>query len=112
MVPHGRAVASTAMAAFRFTYPSNPQRHLRAAELIGGRPVDPDEGTEALPRVLRELLRDIGMPNGITAFGYSEDRLGELVSGTMKQSRQLSVVPRPLTTEAAEQIFRESLRNW
>ncbi|WP_327293830.1 hydroxyacid-oxoacid transhydrogenase [Streptomyces sp. NBC_01197] len=112
MVPHGQAVASTAMAAFRFTYPSNPQRHLRAAELIGGRPVDPDEGTEALPRVLRELLRDIGMPNGITAFGYSEDRLGELVSGTMKQSRQLSVVPRPLTTEAAEQIFRESLRNW
>lgn len=112
MVPHGQAVAATAMAAFRFTYPSNPERHLKAAELIGGRPVDPDEGAEALPRVLRELLCDIGMPNGIRAFGYTESHLERLVSGTMQQSRQLSVVPRPLTPEAAERIFRESLRNW
>lgn len=112
MVPHGQAVASTAMAAFRFTFPSNPQRHLRAAELVGGRPVDPDEGAEALPRVLRELMRDIGMPNGISAFGYTENHLDTLVSGALKQSRQLSVVPRPLTSEAAGRIFSESLRNW
>ncbi|WP_369200129.1 hydroxyacid-oxoacid transhydrogenase [Streptomyces sp. PU-14G] len=112
MVPHGQAVASTAMAAFRFTYPSNPQRHLRAAELIGGRPVDPDEGAEALPRVLRELQRDIDMPTGVSAFGFTEDDLDTLVSGTLKQSRQLSVTPRPLTAEAAGRIFRESLRNW
>ncbi|MFG3256047.1 hydroxyacid-oxoacid transhydrogenase [Streptomyces sp. NPDC048172] len=112
MVPHGQAVASTAMAAFRYTFPADPKRHLRAAELIGGRPVDPDEGAEALPRVLRELMRDIGMPNGISAFGYGEPQLDTLVAGAMKQSRQLSVVPRPLTTEAAGQIFRESLRNW
>lgn len=112
MVPHGQAVASTAMAAFRYTFPADPQRHLRAATLIAGRPVDPDEGAEALPRVLGELMRDIDMPHGVGAFGFTEADLDTLASGSMKQSRQLSVVPRRLNHEAAKEIFRDSLRNW
>ena len=112
MVPHGQAVASTAIAAFRFTYPSNPARHLRAAQLLGGQPVDPGEGADALPRVMRDLQRDIEMPNGIGAFGYTESDIGTLVAGTMQQSRQLSVVPRRLTAAAAHDIFLASMKNW
>lgn len=112
MVPHGQAVASTAMASFRFTYASNPHRHLRAAELIGGRPADPDEGAEALPRVLAELVRDIGMPNGISGFGYQHDDIDQLVDGMLKQTRQLAVIPRPVNRESARQVFVESLTNW
>ncbi len=112
MVPHGQAVASTAMAAFRYTFPADPARHLHAAELIGGRPVDPDEGADALPRVLRDLVRDIGMPNGISGFGYTAADVDTLVAGMLQQSRQLAVVPRPVEAEAAGQIFMESLTNW
>ncbi|MGH3518999.1 MAG: hydroxyacid-oxoacid transhydrogenase, partial [Haloechinothrix sp.] len=36
MVPHGQAVSSTAAAVFRWTYPGDPCRHLRAAELLSG----------------------------------------------------------------------------
>ncbi len=112
MVPHGQAVASTAMAAFRFTFPSDPARHLRAAELIGGRPADPGEGAGALPRVIRDLQRDIEMPNGIGAFGYTESGIGTLVAGTVQQSRQLSVAPRRLTAAAAHDTFMASMKNW
>ena len=71
MVPHGMSVALTAPEAFRFTFDAAPQRHLRAARLLApgaGRPRD-DAGF--LPRVLTSLMRDIGIPNGIGAVGYS-----------------------------------------
>lgn len=109
MVPHGQAVASTAPAVFRWTYPADPGRHLKAARLLSGRRFTRTDGADALPAVLADLLRDIGMPMGLRAFGYDEADLDELVDGTMKQTRQLAVVPRPLDRTSAHQIFRDSL---
>ncbi|WP_415623365.1 hydroxyacid-oxoacid transhydrogenase [Mycobacterium simiae] len=109
MVPHGQAVAATAAAVFRWTYPSNPQRHLRAAELLSGQRFTATDGADALPHVLGELMTDIDMPAGLRAFGYGEQHLPTLVDGTMKQTRQLAVVPRPVTRSALTDIFRQSL---
>jgi hydroxyacid-oxoacid transhydrogenase len=109
MVPHGQAVSSTAAAVFRWTYPSDPGRHLRAAELLSGQRFTATDGADALAHVLRELMSDIGMPAGLRSFGYDEQHVPTLVDGTMKQTRQLAVVPRPVTRDALTQIFRESL---
>ena len=35
------------------------------------------------------------MPPGCASFGYTEDDIDTLVDGTLKQTRQLAVVPRP-----------------
>ena len=54
LVPHGMSVILTAPAAFRFTYATAPERHLRAAELMGvpvAGLVDA-ERREALPQAL------------------------------------------------------------
>lgn len=109
MVPHGQAVASTAPAVFRWTYPSDPARHLHAAELLSGHTFTPVDGADALAHVLEELMADIGMPRRLRDFGYGEDDLDTLVDGTLKQTRQLAVVPRPVTRDALSGIFRESL---
>jgi alcohol dehydrogenase class IV len=109
MVPHGQAVSSTASAVFRWTYPSDPARHLRAAELLSGRTFTATDGADALAHVLTELMTDIGMPAGLRSFGYHEEHLDELVAGTMKQTRQLAVVPRPVSEDALKSIFKESL---
>jgi alcohol dehydrogenase class IV len=109
MVPHGQAVSATAAAVFRWTYPSAPERHLHAAQLLSGQRYTATDGADALPYVLSELMADIGMPAGLRTFGYGEHHVATLVDGTMKQTRQLAVVPRPVTRDALTHIFRESL---
>lgn len=109
MVPHGQAVGSTAAAVFRWTYPADPDRHLKAAELLSGQRFTRADGADALAHVLRELMTDIEMPKGLRSFGYDEGDLDTLVDGTMKQTRQLAVVPRPVSRDALRQIFTESL---
>lgn len=109
MVPHGQAVSATAAAVFRWTYPGDPGRHLKAAELLSGQTFTATDGADALPHVLSELMADIGMPNGLRTFGYDEQDLDMLVDGTMKQTRQLAVVPRPVTPGALRHIFHDSL---
>jgi hypothetical protein len=126
MVPHGQSVSLTAPEAFRFSFSSAPERHLRAAWLM-----DPDadkhnDEREQLPSVLVRLMRDIDIPNGIGGVGYTEADVPDLVPGTMKQQRLLATCPEdadrgrhrrhpdPLHPElvAARADLRVPLRMW
>ncbi|QWC86128.1 iron-containing alcohol dehydrogenase [Nocardioidaceae bacterium] len=111
MVPHGMAVSLTAPEAFRFTFDSDPQRHLQAAELLAP---GHDHGRDAdtLPRVLADLMRDIGIPNGLGEVGYAEGDVDALVEGTLKQQRLLATAPREVTAEDAAAILTASLEIW
>lgn len=112
MVPHGMAVALTAPEAFRFTFDASPERHLRAAELLAPGAARPADPRDHLPQVLAELMRDIGMPNGIGAVGYADADVEDLVEGTMKQQRLLATAPREVTEDDAAGILRASLELW
>ena len=114
LVPHGMSVIVTAPAAFRFTYASAPERHLRAAELMGF-PVaglGEAERREALPRALTALMRDIGIPNGLTAIGYGEHDVPALIEGTLKQPRLLAGAPREVGARDIDWILKESMQYW
>ena len=113
-IPHGMSVILTAPSAFRFTYATAPERHLRAAELMGY-PVaglsDTDR-REALPRALMALMRDVGIPNGLTAVGYGERDVKPLIDGTLKQPRLLSGAPRTVGAAELDWILRDSMQYW
>jgi len=110
MVPHGMAVSLTAPEAFRWTFSSSPERHLRAASLLA--PGHAYDGPDALPAVLADLMRDIAIPNGLGAIGYDEGDVDDLVEGTMKQQRLLTTAPREVTEEDAAGILVRSLELW
>ena len=112
MVPHGMAVALTAPAAFRFTYAADPERHLSAASFFAPDASPPGHLRDALPEALVTLMRDIGMPNGLGAVGYTEDDVPALVEGTMKQQRLLATAPRDVTEDDVAAILRDSLELW
>lgn len=111
MVPHGMAVSLTAPEAFRWTFESSPERHLRAAALLAP---DHDHGADGatLPLVLADLMRDIEIPNGLGAVGYDESDIDDLVVGTMQQQRLLSTAPREVTEDDAATILSRSLEIW
>src|SRR5580765_5473097 len=112
MVPHGQSVSLTAPQAFRFTFPAAPERHLAAAALLAPDKDKLNDASEQLPSVVVDLMRDIEIPNGIGAVGYTEADIPDLVPGTMKQQRLLATCPRPVDEEDIAGIFARSIENW
>jgi alcohol dehydrogenase class IV len=112
MVPHGMAVSLTAPEAFRFTFEAAPERHLRAAELLGGATNRPNDERDYLPKVLTGLMRDIDIPNGIGAVGYAESDVSDLVEGAVKQQRLLATAPKDVTEDDLAAILSSSLELW
>jgi hydroxyacid-oxoacid transhydrogenase len=111
MVPHGMAVSLTAPEAFRWTFEASPERHLRAASLLAPDHTY-DAGPDALPAVLTDLMRDIGIPPGLAAVGYGEGDVDSLVAGAMKQQRLLATSPREVTEDALAGVLSRSMELW
>ena len=105
LVPHGMAVSLTAPAAFRVTYAASPERHERAARLLGGA----GDGPDLLPTVLRRIMDDVGIPAGLHEVGYIEADIPDLVAGSMAQQRLLALAPVTLDADDLADVFRESL---
>ena len=112
MVPHGMSVSLTAPEAFRFSFPSAPDRHVRAAAMLAPGQDRLNDAGEQLPSAVVELMRDINIPNGIGAVGYTESDVPDLVPGTMKQQRLLATCPRPVDEDDIARIFTRSIENW
>jgi alcohol dehydrogenase class IV len=62
--------------------------------------------------VLIELMRDIGLPNGIAAVGYGAADIDDLVEGALKQQRLLATAPRDVEGFDLAGIFHRSLSLW
>jgi alcohol dehydrogenase class IV len=112
MVPHGMAVSLTAPSAFRFTFAAAPERHLRVARLLAPDFEWAGDFQDHLPAVLTNLMREIGIPSGIGAVGYSASDVDSLVSGTLKQQRLLATAPRKASEEDLSGILRDSVELW
>jgi hydroxyacid-oxoacid transhydrogenase len=114
IVPHGMAVCLNAPAVFRFTAPADPPLHLYAANLMG-RDVSsarPEEAGEILAGAIIDLMRTVGMPNGLSAIGFGPQDVDKLVEGTLPQHRVTKLSPRPAGPEDLRQLFLDSMKLW
>jgi len=114
MVPHGMSVILNAPAVFRFTASACPERHLRVAELLGAdvsRASASDAGRILADRIV-DFMRRLGMPNGLSALGYSRADIPALVQGTLPQHRVTKLSPRPATESDLASMFEDALRAW
>ena len=114
LVPHGFAVIVNSPAVFRFTAPTCPQRHLRAAEVLGvdcSGAKDEDAGAILADRIV-SLMRQLGAPNGLSALGYGSQHIPALVEGTLPQHRVTKLSPRAADAEGLAAIFEDALSYW
>ena len=107
MVPHGMSVILNAPAVFRFTAPSSPRRHLRAAEALGANidgAADKDAGDVLANRIVH-FMQETMMPNGLKEVGYTTDDIPVLVEGTLPQHRVTKLSPIEAGACIASRIF-------
>ena len=57
-------------------------------------------------------MRQLDIPNGLEALGYTDDDLDSLVSGALPQHRVLKLSPRPVGAPELKQIFADSMKIW
>jgi alcohol dehydrogenase class IV len=114
LVPHGLSVISTAPATFHWTFPTSPERHVRAAQLLGANisSLTDAHAREVLPNTLLSLMRDTGIPNGLSALGFGDADVHSIVDGALKQQRLLVGCPRDVHAAELEEIVRASLQHW
>ncbi|XP_060067398.1 hydroxyacid-oxoacid transhydrogenase, mitochondrial-like isoform X1 [Ylistrum balloti] len=112
LVPHGLSVVISAPAVFEFMASACPERHLQAANFLG---VDitnkkKEDAGQVLGDRLREIMQDIGVPDGLIDLGYTKDDIPALVKGTLPQHRVIKLAPRQQTEEDLTQIFENCMR--
>ncbi|MBX3411260.1 MAG: iron-containing alcohol dehydrogenase [Pirellulales bacterium] len=114
LVPHGISVVLTAPAVFRFTAPAGPERHLRAAELLGAdvQGARPEDAAELLVGRLIELMQKLELPSGLEAIGFTRADVPALAQGTLPQHRVTKLSPRPANEADLAALFEASLKIW
>ncbi|MDP6775578.1 MAG: hydroxyacid-oxoacid transhydrogenase, partial [Candidatus Latescibacteria bacterium] len=116
IVPHGMAVVLNAPAVFRFTGRACPDRHLVAAGAMGADlsgVEDLEEGAgDVLADAVVAMMKQLEMPNGLSAIGFTEDDIPALVEGTLPQHRVTKLSPRPAEPDDLKAMFRDAMTAW
>ena len=114
LIPHGMSVILNAPAVFRFIAPTNPDLHLYAASLMGVNSTGekPENAGNVLVEAIIDLMKKTGMPNGLSAVGFTPDDIDKLVAGTLPQHRVTKLSPRPASAEDLKQLFQNSMVIW
>jgi hydroxyacid-oxoacid transhydrogenase len=111
LVPHGISVILNAPAVFRYTASANPDRHLEAAEALGAdlTGVKREDAGRVLADRITWFMRELKVPNGLKAVGYSSSDIATLVEGTLPQHRVTKLSPRPAGPDELAKLFEDAM---
>jgi hydroxyacid-oxoacid transhydrogenase len=114
LIPHGISVIVNAPAVYRFTSQACPERHLRAAEVLGAKVHGArlEDAGKILADQIIAIMRDMRVPSGLRELGYQSSDIPALVEGTLPQHRVTKLSPRPAGPEELAKIFENSMSIW
>src|SRR5450756_667383 len=109
-VPHGVANAVLLPYVMDFNLIGNPQRFADIAEAMGEDTLGLTtmEAARLAPKAVRELSKDVGIPETFKDLGVTYEHLDAMIEDTFK-SGNISINPVKVTREAVERIYREAI---
>jgi len=114
MVPHGISVIVNSPAVFRKTGPACPERHWEAADAMGADLTgkNMEDGGEILADQIISMMRDTGIPNGLSGVGYSMSDLDALTDRSFAQKRLIDNGPLPVARNELKELFHDAMSYW
>ena len=114
MVPHGISVIVNSPAVFRKTGSACAERHWKAAEAMGAdlRDKKIEDSGYILADQIVSMMRETGIPNGLSGVGYSNEDLDALTKKSYPQKRLIDNGPIPISREELKDIFRDAMSYW
>ncbi|SVA91307.1 uncharacterized protein METZ01_LOCUS144161 [marine metagenome] len=114
MVPHGISVIVNSPSVFRKTGPACPERHWKAADAMGADLTDKnmEDGGEILADQIISMMRDTGIPNGLSGVGYSMSDLDALTDRSFAQKRLIDNGPLPVARNELKELFHDAMSYW
>ena len=111
LIPHGVSVIVNAPAVFRFTAQASPDRHLKAAEVLGAKTdrAQKEDAGKILADCIAGIMHDLKIPNGLRELGYQSSDIPALVEGTLPQHRVTKLSPRPAGSEELAELFEDAM---
>jgi len=71
-----------------------------------------DDAGELLAGATIDLMKKVGVPNGLGAIGFTEDDLDDLVKGAAAQHRITKLAPRKFDENDLRDMFKDAMRYW
>jgi len=114
MVPHGMGVIISAPSVFRYTAPTNPERHMHCARILGAETsgASLEDAGDLLSDAIVGYIKELGVPNGLSGVGYTQHDIDALIQGTLPQHRVTKLSPRPINESNLRRMFQESMELW
>lgn len=110
-VPHGVANAILLPYVMEFNLIGSPQRFGDIARAMGEDTsgLTTMEAARLSVKAVRDLSRDVGIPDSLKAFGVSEERLPNVLEDTFK-SGNVALNPVRVTRDQVAEIFRRAMK--
>ena len=117
LVPHGMAVVLNNPSVWRYTAACCPERHVHGATCLDGdtrdvKPGDATEAGEALAGRVIELMRAVGIPNGLSDLGFRAGDVDALAAGAEPQWRVIRNAPKDVSRDDLKTLFGAAMKYW
>ncbi len=70
------------------------------------------DGGNLLAEQIIGMMRETGIPNGLSGVGYSMDDLDALTDRSYPQKRLIDNAPLPISRDELKDLFRDSMSYW